>query len=37
MEKFSVAGQAVTEEIGQFKEDLSREVVARLSREKEVV
>ena len=35
--KLSATGQVTTEEIGWLKEDLSREVAARLSREQEVV
>ena len=37
MEELSAAGQAVTKEIGQLKENLSHEVAARLSYEEEVV
>ena len=37
MAELSVVGQVVTEEIGWLKEDLSREVAVRLSREEEVV
>ena len=37
MGELSTAGQAETEEIRHLKEDLSREVAVRLSREEEVV